>query len=245
MNELGFAGVVFFVGSGCSGSPSPTVKAIATPPAMACPSVIGGSVHDLDDHDAPVRGATVAIDQPGDRVTLTDAAGAFVLEYVTQPVGGISISVAEVTATGTLPACVDKLVWIGVHTRSETSAAVLRIEDHSLDYAAIQRAAERRQALASQWLTLYEGLGAVVDGSHADCTQLAAGLEQFVTQNQPAITAVTQQQAAMSSAERERIKDTIDHQLASRAAAVHEKTKGIGPCENEPRVRRALHGFPR
>lgn len=246
--EVRFAGALLSLGAGCSGSPPPTVKA----PAATCPSTIGGAVHDLDDHDAALAGATVAIGRPGDRAgerpTLTDATGTFVLEYVAQPLGSISVYVDDATAAGTLPACVDKLMWIGVHTQAASgapSALVIRMEDRSVDTAAVRRASERREALADKWLTFYEGFGTVVEGSHADCAQLATALEQFVEQHRNTIDAIKQQQAAMSSREREQLEDTIERKFASRSAAVQQQAKGIEACQGEPRVRGALRGFPR
>lgn len=245
-----FAVGLLSLGVGCAGASPPAAK--APPVAAACPSVIGGTVHDLDDPQRALAGATVVLGRAGDRAsertTLTDAAGAFVIEDAAQPVGGISIYVDDATAAGTLPTCVDKRIWVGIHTRAasdDPSAAVIRMEDRSVDIAAVQRAAKRREALADQWLTFYEGLAKVVDDSHADCAQLATALEQFVANNRAAVEAIEQQQTAMSSREREQLQDTIEHHFASRSAAVQEKTKRIDACQSEPRVRRALRALPR
>ncbi|MEO6775841.1 MAG: carboxypeptidase-like regulatory domain-containing protein [Kofleriaceae bacterium] len=209
-------------------------------------------MHDLDDHDAALAGATVAIDLPGDRAgerpTLTDATGTFVLEDVAQPLGSISVYVDAATAAGTLPACVDHRMWIGVHTHAASaagSALVIRMEDRAVDTAALHRASERREVLAAQWLTFYEGFGNVVEANHADRARLATTLEQFVEQHRNAIDTIKQQRAAMSSHERQQLEDTIESKFASRSAAVRQQAKGAEACQSEPRVRRALRDFPR
>jgi hypothetical protein len=169
-------------------------------------------------------------------------------ETAVQPLEGISLYAGDVTAAGGLPACVDKLLWIGVHTHDATgapSALVIRMEDRSIDVAAVQRASSRHEALADKWLSFYEGFGNVIDGNHANCTQLATALEQFVEQNRGAINAIKDQKAAMSGREREEIKDTIDRKFASRSAAVEEKVKGLRGCQDEPRVRQAIRDVPR
>ena len=251
-SEFRFAGILLAFGVGCSGSPPPIANTTASPVAASCPSVIGGSVHDLDNKDAALAGATVAIgrsgDRTGERTILTDEAGAFVIEYLAQPTGGISVYFSDATAAGRLPACVDKLVWIGVHTHDASgtpSALVIRMEDRSLDVAAVQRASERREALAEKWLTFYEGFGNAIDGSHANCAQMAAALEQFVDTNRNAIDAIKHQQGAMSSRERDQLKDTVEGKFASRSAAVQQKIKGVKGCQSEPRVRRALQDMPK
>lgn len=247
-----FAGMLLAFGVGCSGSPPPTAKAPAAPVATSCPSVIGGSVHDLDNNDAALVSATVALGRPGDRtgerVTVTDETGTFLFEDAAQPLGGISVYFGAATAAGSLPACVDKLVWIGVHTQDASgapSALVIRMEDRSIDVAAVHRASERRDALADRWLTFYEGFGKVVEGGHADCAQMATALEQFVELNRNDIDAIERQQAAMSSRERQQLKDTIERKFASRMAAIQQQAKGVQACQGEPRVRRALHDVPR
>ena len=178
-----------------------------------------------------------------ERTTLTDAAGTFVVEYAAQPVAGISVYLGDAMATGALPACVDKLVWIGVHTQATSGGLVIRMEDRALDMAAVQRAAERREALADHWLAFYEAFGKVVDDNHADCAQLATALAQFVEQRRSDVDTIKAQQAAMSNREREQLRDTIEQKLSSRSAAV--KAKGVEACQNEPRVRRALRDLPR
>ena len=250
--EFRSAGLLLAFGVGCSGSPPPMAKAPASPVATSCPSVIGGAVHDLDNKDAALAGATVTIGGPGDRTgertTLTDDTGTFIFDYATQPPGAISVYFGDVTAAGSLPACVDKLVWIGVHTHDASgapSALVVRMEDRSVDIAAVHRASKRLEALAGKWLTFYEDFGNVVDGSHANCAQMATALEQFVEQNRNAIDAIKHQQAEMSSHEREQLKDTIERKFGSRSAAVQQKAKGVDACQSEPRVRRALHDFPK
>ena len=241
---FGFAAGLLSWSVGCSGAPPAPAKA---PAPAACPSVIGGSVHDLDDHERPLAGATVVLGRAGlhERTALTDTAGTFVVEYAAQPVAGISVYLGDATAEGALPACVDKLVWIGVHTRATSGDLVIRMEDRSVDLAAVQRAAERREALADHWLAFYEGFGKVVDDSHADCGQLATALARFVEQQRSAVDAIKAQQAAMSNREREAFKDTVEQKLSSRSAAVQAKLKRIEACQSEPRVRRALRDLPR
>ena len=184
-------------------------------------------------------------DHAAQRTMLTDTAGTFVVEYATQPVANISVYLGDVTAEGALPGCVDKLVWIGVHTQATSGGLVIRMEDRSVDMAAVQRGAERREALAEHWLAFYESFGKVVDDNHADCEQLAAALARFVEQHRSDVDASKAQQAAMSTREREQIKDTIEQKLASRSAVVQAKVKGVEACQSEPRVRRALRDLPR
>jgi hypothetical protein len=248
--ELRFAGILVAFCVGCSGSPPPAAKAPASTVATSCPSVIGGSVHDLDSNDAALAGASVSSGRPGERgraSTLTDASGAFLLEDAAQPLGDISVYIAEATATGSLPACVDKLLWIGVHTHAASgapSALSIRMEDRSVDLAAVHQASEHREALADTWLTFYEGFGNVVEGSHGNCAQMAAALEQFVAQKRTDIDAIKQKWAAMSGHEREQLKDTTKRKFASRNAAAQQKAKGIEACKDEPGVHRALRDIP-
>ena len=229
---------------GCSGAPPAPAKA---PAAAACPSVYNKTNHKHNNHKQTHTKATVVLGRAGlhERTTLTDTAGTFVVEYAAQPVVGISVYLGDATADGALPACVDKLVWIGVHTQATSGGLVIRMEDRSVDMAAVQRGAERREALAEHWLAFYESLGKVVDDNHADCAQLATALAQFVEQQRTDVDAIKAQQAAMSSREREALKDTLEQKFASRSAAVQVKAKGVEACQNEPRVRRALRDLPR
>ena len=196
--EFRFAAVLLAFGVGCS---PPVAKMPASPVATSCPSVIGGAVHDLDNKDSALAGATVTIGRPGgERTTLTDNTGTFVFDHAAQPPGGISVYFGDATAAGSLPACVDRLVWIGVHTHGASgalSALVIRMENRSVDVAAVHRTSQRLEALADEWLTFYEDLGHIVDGSHANCAKMATALEQFVERNRNAIDTINHQQGEM------------------------------------------------
>jgi hypothetical protein len=231
-----FAQVGLVLAVGCSHTRPP----VAT--VLSCPSVIGGSVHDLDDHDAALADATVAISHG---TALTDNAGSFLIEDVAQPPGDIRVYFADITATGHATSCVDRQVWIGVHTRTASTAAVIRMEDRSVDLAAVQRADQRRDALAERWLTFYEAFSRVVDGSRADCDHMATALEQFVARHRDAIDDIQHARAAMSDDESAQLKETMERRFASRGATARRATDGVHACDGDPRVRRALRDIPR
>ncbi len=116
---------------GCWRAP-PSPPAAPLPPRRAetCPSVIAGSLHDLDHGDEPLVAATIVFgtrtDGTDDRPTITDEHGTFIIEDLVQPQRHVEVYYADVIAMAQLPACVTKIMWIGIRSARSLVARALR-----------------------------------------------------------------------------------------------------------------------